>query len=64
MAIRTITFSATANGVTPAQQYAGVAGEHNATNVVINLSDDLVAALGAEGTVYRFEIVEDRKSVV
>ena len=32
MAIRTITFSATANGVTPAQQYAGVAGEHNATN--------------------------------
>lgn len=58
MAIRTITFSATANGVTPAQQYAGVAGEHNATNVVINLSDDLVAALGEEGTVYRFEIVD------
>jgi len=59
MAIRTVTFSATASGVTPASpQSAGVQGEHNATNVIINLSAELVSALSVDGAVYRFEFVD------
>jgi hypothetical protein len=59
MAIRTLTFTATPDGITPVYaQKAGVSGEHNATNVVMDLSEKLITALSVEGAVYRFEIVD------
>ena len=53
--IRTITFSATKDGVTPTTiQDAGVQGEHNATKVVFELD----AALVQPEYKYRFEFVD------
>lgn len=55
MAIRTVTFNATSSGITPTTpQAAGVVGEHCATEVVINLSQDLVSTSWK----YRFEYVD------
>ncbi len=54
-AIRTITFTATADGVTPAgPQFAGVQGEHNAAEVVFQLDDQL----GKAAYIYRVEFVD------
>ncbi len=59
MAIRTITFEATLDGISPkAPQNAGIQGEHNATTVVINLSPQLVTEINKPNTYYRFEFVD------
>ena len=59
MAIRTITFEATLDGISPkAPQNAGIQGEHNATTVVINLSTQLITELNKPNTYYRFEFVD------
>lgn len=59
MAIRTLTFTATPNGITPANaQKAGVQGEHNATRVIITLSPELLVVVGASNAVYRYEFID------
>ena len=59
MAIRTLEYCASLNGVTPAtEQNAGVAGEHNATNVVIKLSAELLSAVCSDRIFYRFEFLD------
>ena len=53
--IRTVSFTATASGVTPKQaQFAGVQGDHHATEVVFTLDESLVK----DTYKYRFEYVD------
>ena len=53
--VRTITFHASLDGVTPtARQDAGIQGEHNATQVVFALDDTLIKPT----YLYRFEYVD------
>lgn len=58
-AVRTVTFSVTANGVEPAApQQAGVQGEHHATEVIFTLPDAWVQA----GYRFRVEWVDGMQS--
>ena len=55
MAIRTIQFDVSQTGVIPSYpQFAGVQGDHNATEVTFNLSSELIDAEYS----YRFEYVD------
>lgn len=61
MAVRTINYTVTANGITPAtQQLGGVQGEHNATELVFALDADLLETIrgkaGENPVVYRFDV--------
>lgn len=63
MAVRTINYTVSADGISPStQQQGGVQGEHNATELVFYLDNRLLAAvhaaateLGSESVVYRFD---------
>lgn len=61
MAVRTINYTVTANGIAPAtQQLGGVQGEHNATELVFALDADLLETIrgkaGENPVVYRFDV--------
>ncbi len=61
MSIRTINYTITANGITPAaQQFGGVQGEHNATELVFTLDAALLETIrektGENEVVYRFDV--------
>ena len=59
MAIRTIEYAVSVNGIVPAsQQFGGTQGDHNATELKFTLSEPLRSAItsSAQGTVvYRFD---------
>jgi hypothetical protein len=63
MALRTIDYTVSLSGISPAtQQFGGVQGEHNATALKFTLNADLLAAIkdqaGENKVVYRFDVYD------
>ena len=63
MALRTINYSVSLSGISPAtQQFGGVQGEHNATQLVFKLDSDLLSNIktqaGNNKVVYRFDVYD------
>lgn len=63
MALRTIDYTVSLNGISPAtQQFGGVQGEHNATELKFTLKADLLASIKAQAgeneVVYRFDVYD------
>jgi hypothetical protein len=61
MAVRKIEFTVSSDGITPSvKQFAGVQGDHKATEVVFNIAPELYQSLTAQATngaklIYRFD---------
>ena len=63
MALRTIDYTVSLSGISPAtQQFGGVQGEHNATELKFTLKADLLASIKAQAgeneVVYRFDVYD------